>query len=128
MCTPQVRGSATCTNVKNHAVPDQDWNDGDPIPSDITGAVETVSVNSDSIAPVLVWHVPLVVGEYDIVIDANRNRVYDASTDGLDSGSPGFVVIDMPPVPVPALAPIWIIALIDLLCVAGVGRIRRRFD
>jgi len=47
---------------------------------------------------------PLVLGSYDIVIDANQNGDYDAATDGLDSGSPGFVVIDMPSVPVPALA------------------------
>jgi len=45
-----------------------------------------------------------VLGSYDIVIDANQNGDYDAATDGLDSGSPGFVVIDMPSVPVPALA------------------------
>ena len=116
------------TNVNIHVVPDQDWNDGDQIPQDITGTVETVSVNGGNIAPVLVWPAPLVVGEYDIVIDANRNGVYDAHVDGLDSGSPGFVVIDMPSVPVPALAPIGIIALIGLLCVAGMGRIRRRFN
>ena len=48
------------------------------------------------------WHAPLVIGEYDIVVDANRNGIYDASMDGLDGGSPGFVVIDMPSVPVPA--------------------------
>jgi len=72
---------------------------------------------------VLVWHAPLVPGEYDIVIDANRNGVYDVSTDGLDSGSHGFVVIpDVPPSPVPALAPHGIIALIGLLCVIGVSR------
>jgi len=53
-----------------------------------------------------------VPGEYDIVIDANRNSVYDVSTDGLDNGSPGFVVIpDVPPSPVPALSPHGIIAL-----------------
>jgi hypothetical protein len=72
-------------------------------------------------------HAPLVPGRYGIVIDANQNGFYNASTDGLDSGSPGFVVIDMPPVPVPALAPHGIIALIGLLCVIGMSRIRRRF-
>jgi hypothetical protein len=42
------------------------------------------------VGPVLIWHAPLGIGEYDSVIDANRNGVYDASTDGLDSGSPGL--------------------------------------
>ena len=73
-------------------------------------------------------HAPLAPGRYDIVIDANRNGVYDAHVDGLDSGSPGFVVIDMPSVPVPALAPPGIIALIGLLCVIGVSRIRGKFN
>ena len=57
------------TNVDIHVVPDQDWNDDDPIPQDATGAVETVSVNDGDIAPVLVWHAPLTPGRYDIVID-----------------------------------------------------------
>ena len=123
-------GFATGTNVDIYVVPDQDWNNGDPIHSDITGAVETISVVNGAITTVLVWHAPLVIGEYDIVVDANRNGVYDASTDGLDSGSPGFVVVAdaPPPVPVPALAPPGIIALIGLLCVIGMIRIRRRFS
>ena len=44
------------TNVDIHVVQDQDWNDGDPIPPDVTGAVETASVVNGGIAPVLVWH------------------------------------------------------------------------
>ena len=93
-----------------------------------TAAGATTGVVDGDVGPVLIWHALLVPGEYDIVIDANQNGVYDASTDGLDSGSPGFVVIDMPSVPVPALAPIGIIALIGLLCVIGMIRIRRRFN
>ncbi|MEA1895905.1 MAG: choice-of-anchor U domain-containing protein [Euryarchaeota archaeon] len=119
------------TNVDIHVVPDQDWNDGDPIPSDVTGAVETVSVNGGDIAPVLVWHAPLAPGSYDIVIDANRNGDYNAATDELDSGSPGFVVLaslpPTPPIDVPALTPAGIIALIGLLCVIETFMIRRRF-
>ena len=64
------------------------------------------------------------------MIDANRNGFYDAPTDGLDSGSPGFIVITSPPptppTDVPALTPPGIIALVGLLCVIGVSRIRRR--
>ena len=115
-----------------HVVQDQDWNDGDLIPSDVTGSVETVSVNNGDIAPVLVWHAPLTPGSYDIVIDANRNSIYNAATDGLDSGSPCFIVIanppPTPPTDVPAFTPAGIIALVGLLCVIGVSRIRRRFD
>ena len=77
-------------------------------------------------------HAPLVPGRYDIVIDANQNGVYDAATDGLDSGSPGFVVVaDAPPSPpalVPVLTPAGIIGLIGLLCIIGGGRIRGKFN
>jgi hypothetical protein len=86
---------AADTNVDIYVVPDQDWNDGNPIAADVTGSVETISVVNGDIVSVLVWHSPPVPGRYDIVIDANQNRVYDASTNGLDSGSPGFVVIDI---------------------------------
>jgi hypothetical protein len=68
-------------------------------------------------------HAPLVPGRYDTIIDVNRNRVYDASADGVDSGSPGFVVITTPPptppTDVPTLMPRGIIALVGLLCVVG---------
>ncbi|PXF61950.1 MAG: hypothetical protein C4B59_01605 [Candidatus Methanogaster sp.] len=110
------------------------WSDGDSIPSRglVTVSDGTVSTSGD-LSPVLVWHAPLVPDEcgigYDIVIDANQNGVYDASTDGLDSGSPSFdVIIRMPSAPVPALTPIGVIALVGLLCVIGMFRIRRRFD
>jgi subtilase family serine protease len=118
----------TTATVDIYVVHDRDWNNGDQIPSDVTGAVETASVANGDVGPVLVWHAPLMIGEYDIVIDANQDGFYNAATDGLDSGSPGFVVIDMPSVPVPALAPIGIIALVGLLCVIGMIRIRRRFS
>ena len=88
-------------------------------------------MNGD-ITPVLVWHAPLTPGSYDIVIDANRNGAYNAATDGLDSGSPGFIVLanppPTPPTDVPELTLPGIIALVGLLCVIGVSRIRRRFN
>ena len=129
-------GFAAGTNVDIYIVRDHYWYDGNPIPSDVTGSVETVPAVNGAVGPVLVWHAPLVIGEYDIVIDANQNGIYDVSTDGLDSGLSGFVVIGMPsaPVPVPAsvpvpvLTPIGIITLIGLLCVIGMIRIRRRFN
>ena len=126
--TPQARGFSSA-NTDIHVVRDQDWDDGDPIPQDISGTVETASVVNGDVRQVLIWHAPLVPGEYDIVIDANRNRVYDASTDGLDRGSSGFVVIpDIPPSPVPAIAPSGIVVLIGLMCTIGGSRIRGKFN
>ncbi|MEA1893877.1 MAG: hypothetical protein U9N36_01495 [Euryarchaeota archaeon] len=120
-------GFASGTEVHIFVVVDRDWNDGDLIPSQgvITVSDGTVSMSGD-VAPVLVWQAPLVSGKYDIVIDTNQNDIYDAAMDGLDSGSPGFVVT--PAVPVPALTHIGVIALVGLLCVIGMFRIRRRFD
>ena len=97
----------------------------------ISRSVETSSVVNGAIAPVLIWHAPLVPCRYDIVIDLEPNGVYDVETDGLDSGSPGFIVVadaTIPAgVPVPALTPHGIIALVGLLCVIGTFMIRRRF-
>ena len=77
-------------------------------------------------------HAPLVPGRYDIVIDANQSGVYDASADGLDSGSSGFVVVadapPTPPVPVPAITLSGIVVLIGLLCIIGGSRIRGKFN
>ncbi|MEA1865254.1 MAG: hypothetical protein U9N46_08690 [Euryarchaeota archaeon] len=50
------------------------------------------------------------------------------TSDGLGSRSLGFVVIGMPSVPVPAVAPIGIIGLIGLLCSIGTFMIGRRFN
>ena len=122
-----VYAAGTKANIQ-----DQGGNNGDQIPQDVTGEVETMSVVNGEIAPVLVWHTPLAPGRYDIVIDANRNGDYDTATDGLDSRSPGFVVVaDAPPTPpvsIPTLAPIGIIALIGLLCIIGMIRLRRMFN
>ncbi len=124
-------GFAAGTNVDIYVVQDRDWDGGDPIPQDVTGSVETAPVVNGDVGPVLVWHAPLAPGSYDIVIDANRNGVYNAATDGLDSGSPGFVVVDAPPSPpalVPVLTPAGIIGLIGLLCIIGGRRIRGKFN
>jgi len=120
-------GFPSGTDVHIFVVVDRDWNDGDPIPSQGVVAVSdgTVSTSGD-VGPVLVWQEPLVSGEYDIVIDANQNDIYDIAIDGLDSGSPGFVVTSAKPVP--ALTSIEVIVLVGLLCVIGVIRIRRRFE
>ncbi len=77
---------------------------------------------------VLVWHAWLMSGHYDIIIDTNQNGLYNAATDGIDSGSPGFVVLarphPTPPASVPATTPPGIPLLIALLALAGVAVMR----
>ena len=126
-------GFTAGTDVHIIVVMDRDWNDGDSIHSPDVVAVSGGTIStSGTVGPVLVWHAPLVIGEYDVMIDANQNGIYNVATDGLDRGSPGFAVItDTPPtlpVAVPALTPIGITALISLLCVIGTIIIRRRFN
>jgi len=120
-------GYAATTTYDLYVVEDTTWVDGMAIPSRVAGTETSVTTDGSGDIPAgtLIW-TSSVEGEYDIVVDVGGNGQYDASTDGLDSGSPGFVVIGI--ASVPALAPIGIIALISLLCVIGMIRIRRRFN
>jgi hypothetical protein len=73
------------------------WTDGMPIPSN--GIVtKNVPVNgAGNIIPTVIWHQLLTPGTYDIVVDANRNGVYNQAVDCLDAGGcnvvAGFFVI-----------------------------------
>ena len=122
-------GYAATTTYDLYVVEDTTWVDGMAIPSRVAGTETSVTTDGSGDIPAgtLIW-TSSVEGEYDIIVDVDGNGQYDAPTDGLDSGSPGFVVIGLPSTPVPALAPIGIIALIGLLCVIGMIRIRRRFN
>jgi outer membrane protein assembly factor BamB len=122
-------GYSATTTYDLYVVEDTTWVDGMAIPSRVAGTETSVTTDGSGDIPAgtLIW-TSSVEGEYDIVVDVGGNGQYDASTDGLDSGSPGFVVRGIPSAPVPALAPIGIIALISLLCVIGMIRIRRRFN
>jgi hypothetical protein len=74
------------------------WNDGDPIPPRIAGTEATVSSEADGrILPTIVWHHDLTPGKYDIVIDVNRNGIYNKNDDCLDDNdiqvTAGFLII-----------------------------------
>jgi hypothetical protein len=74
--------------VAKYIVQHQDvWTTGDPL-TDVTQAVEIDPVQDFSIseAPWLVWpRQNLVAGCYDVVIDVNRNGLFDAGTDLVDN-------------------------------------------
>jgi len=58
----------------------------------VTGALATIRIRGaakpDYQAPLRLWP-----GEYDVIVDVDRNAVYDPGVDILDGGSgPGFVV------------------------------------
>lgn len=120
-------GYAASTTYDLYVVEDMTWTNGMAIPPRVSGTKSSVTTDGSGNIPAgtPIW-TSAIEGEYDIVVDVAGNGQYDAFTDGLDSGSPGFVVI--PLASVPTLAPIGVIALIGLLCVIGMNRIRRRFN
>lgn len=73
------------------------WAAGDPL-VDVSGAnspwdADTVQSGCTNEGCVLTWPAPLDAGDYDVVIDVNRNDHYDPGVDVLDGGTcPGFTV------------------------------------
>lgn len=89
--------------VKKYVVTHKDsWTDGEAL-VDVSGPnssnwwdADTVQSGCTNEGRVLVWPAPLRAGSYDVVIDVNRNDVYDEGVDILDGSgtTPGFIVID----------------------------------
>ncbi len=86
--------------VHKYVVPHQDvWNTGDPL-NDVTQIPEldTPQYGCTNEGRVLIWPATLAPGKYDVVIDVDRNGVYDRGLDFLDNidsyGQPtgGFIV------------------------------------
>jgi hypothetical protein len=89
------------SQVDVYIVKDAKWNDGDPIPPDVSGdGMNTVPVDAAGhLGPVLVWPAPLTPGEYDMVFDANQNGTFDFWFDAVDDPNhPGFIVLARIPV------------------------------
>jgi hypothetical protein len=86
------------TSVHVYIVPDRAWIDGMTIPADVShdGMSAVMADSEGGLGPAAVWPSPLTPGEYDVVLDANRNGYYDAATDAVDDPNhPGFVVEDI---------------------------------
>jgi hypothetical protein len=66
------------TDVRIYVVANQDaWNDGDGL-TDVSGGYETETTESDGrIATIKILSATLTEGEYDIVVDTNRNREWN---------------------------------------------------
>jgi hypothetical protein len=126
------------SDVDVHIVGDLAWSDGDAIPPDVSGGVETVTTDGNGdLGPAPVWQPLLTPGEYDMVFDANQNGVYNAGTDVVDDPNhPGFIVIAVGPKPiggiivpmskVELLAPYMGLAALLSLVALTVALVRRR--
>ena len=127
-------GFPTNTDVDVYIVGDLAWTDGDGIPADVSGFVETVTTTGDGdLGPANVWPPPLTPGEYDMVFDVNRNGAYDAGIDVVDDPNhPGFVVRYNPvggevaPRLGSDLAPWLALVVVIVLATMGVAAARRQ--
>jgi hypothetical protein len=87
------------SNVHIYIVGNRTWTDGMAIPSDVSSDGRNIlqTTGTGSLGPANVWPSPLTIGEYDIVLDVNRNGVYNAGIDAVDDPNhPGFTVISSP--------------------------------
>ena len=80
-----------------HVVNDTNWSDGMMIPSRIDGTKKRIYTKSRKTIPVgtLIWNY-CKSGQYDIVVDINRNGIYDEDKDPLidnEIGTAGFIVL-----------------------------------
>jgi len=111
-------------------VPDRDWGDGNPIPTDVSSdGVNTVQADANGSVFALVWPQPLTVGAYDIVFDADQNGFYNESTDVVDSASPGIVVQERPAAvtkAVPVLTTLGLGLLMVFMVLVAVLGLKRR--
>jgi hypothetical protein len=71
------------------------WNDGDPLTDVSLDGIETLTLNSgQGTQTIQIWGAPLTPGNYDIVVDVDRDGVFDAELDCVDDLEiAGFFVI-----------------------------------
>lgn len=104
-----------------YIVKDRTWTNNMPIPPYMVKTTVSADADGDiSPDPTLIWP-SAVQGKYDIIVDVDENGMYDECIDALDDmdvNDAGFEV--------PALTTIGLIALIGLLLVVTMSRIRRQ--
>ena len=73
------------------------WTDG-VILNDVSGGRKTNTTNSSGYLEVMkIWSPSLTVGNYDIVVDVNKDGAYNISVDYVDNfTTPGFEVVETP--------------------------------
>ena len=86
--------------VRIYIVENEGWKNGEPM-DDVSGGPEEVTLTGDGPKihePILIWAAPLNIGEYDIVVDENRNGKRDPGEKVVDSEVTAglFVVPEFP--------------------------------
>jgi len=77
------------------------WTDGMSIPTRVSGTATSITSDTNGIVlPTMVWMDPSTVGAYDMLVDVNKNGLYDEGIDALDSNdvqvTAGFVIPEFP--------------------------------
>ncbi|MBS7631197.1 fibronectin type III domain-containing protein [Candidatus Bathyarchaeota archaeon] len=88
-------GYAPSTEYVVYIVADADWMDGMAIPANVAWKYITTD-STGNLPRDAVWPNPLSAGKYDIIVDVNKNDVYDEAVDALDDfdvKTAGFFVI-----------------------------------
>ncbi len=71
-----------------------DWADGDDITEHGVINVETFKKSDFNKNHNLMWESPLKTGKFDVIVDDNRDGIYNSTTDAVDSAtSYGFEVV-----------------------------------
>ena len=104
-----------------YIVEDRSWTDGMSITPYVIKTTVSTDVNGDIVPdPTLIWS-SAIKGKYDIVVDVEGNGNYDQDIDPLDDADVNDAGFE-----VPVLTPVGMIALIGLLLVVTMSRIKRR--
>ena len=103
------------TDVRIYVVGNKDvWNDDDVL-TDVSGGYETKTTESDgSIANTKIWSATLTEGEYDIVVDTNRNGKWNTGEPIDNEVDVGFTAVpEFTTIAIPVAAILGLVFLIS---------------
>jgi parallel beta-helix repeat protein len=100
------------------------WSDGMPIPQRVEGTATTIaSDTSGNISVTPAWNAPITLGNYDIVVDVNRDGYYNSSIDALDQSN---VQIKAGFQTVPEFSQITILAALMIITMSATILVRKK--
>ncbi|MBS7633595.1 hypothetical protein KEJ15_08310, partial [Candidatus Bathyarchaeota archaeon] len=94
----------------------ENWTDGTPIPTRVPRTATAITSNTEgAVLPVTVWSDPSTIGAYDMIVDVDKNGIYDEGIDSLDDSdvevTAGFVI--------PEVSTLSILLVFQLMTVAA---------
>jgi hypothetical protein len=99
-----------------YIVPNKAWSVGDSIGTDISDGLNTVSTDSfGSIPTTKIWPAPLTAGEYDIVVDVDRDGILDVNepVDDFTLNDGVEIIPEFPLIAIPVISLLAILAILN---------------